>query len=181
MVAGWRSAANSNVSPNGGSPVLQGMSSVSTQIGIHNTDLQDVRIKVDVTSRLGKKIATVSRAGGTNGNGGAVTVTSTGFSQPTYQTDDTQTWPSAAATGFQIGGRHASGAAYGNKYISEVVGCNTKLSTDDRQKLEGYLAWKWGLESDLPVGHPYKNAAPTTGIGISIPVVMHHRRMMGVS
>jgi len=97
MVAGWRSAANSNVSPNGGSPVLQGMSSVSTQIGVHNTDLQDVRIKVNVTSRLGKKIATVGRSGGTNGNGGAVTVTSTGFSQPTYQTDATQTWSSAAA------------------------------------------------------------------------------------
>jgi hypothetical protein len=30
----------------------------------------------------------------------------------------------------------------------------------DRQKLEGYLAWKWGLESQLPVGHPYEFAAP---------------------
>ena len=49
----------------------------------------------------------------------------------------------------------------------------------DRQQLEGYLAWKWGLEANLPVDHPYKNAAPTNGI--SIPVVMHHRRMMGVS
>jgi hypothetical protein len=34
------------------------------------------------------------------------------------------------------------------------------LSTSDRQKMEGYLAWKWGMQSDLPVGHPYKNAAP---------------------
>ena len=66
-------------------------------------------------------------------------------------------------------------------FISEIVSTTTILSTDDRQKLEGYLAWKWGLEANLPVGHPYKNAAPTTGIGISIPVVMHHRRMMGVS
>jgi len=167
MVAGWRSAANSNVSPNSGSPILQGISSVSTQIGVHNTDIAATIIKVDVTSRLGKKIATVSRAGGTNGNGGAVTVTSTGFSQPTYQTDDTQTWPSAAATGFQIGGRHASGAAYGDKYISEVVGCNIKLSTEDRQKLEGYLAWKWGLESDLPVGHPYAASPPFAGTGFN--------------
>jgi len=147
--------------PNGGSPVLQGISSVSTQIGVHNTDIAATIIKVDVTSRLGKKIATVSRAGGTNGNGGAVTVTSTGFSQPTYQTDATQTWSSAAATGFQIGGRHAGGAAYGDKYISEVVGCNTKLSTADRQKLEGYLAWKWGLEANLPADHPYKTTPPT--------------------
>ena len=144
MIAGWRSAPNQATPPNGGTAILQGMSNALTQIGVHNTDQADVRIKVDVTSRLGKKIATVGRSGGTNGDGGAVTVTSTGFSQPTYQTDGTQTWLSAAATGFQIGGRQQNGTAYGDKYISEVVGCNTKLSTEDRQKLEGYLAWKWG-------------------------------------
>ena len=31
----------------------------------------------------------------------------------------------------------------------------------DVQKAEGYLAWKWGLESSLPSGHPYKNSPPT--------------------
>tara|TARA_B100000900_G_scaffold415741_1_gene446943 strand:+ start:1113 stop:2273 length:1161 start_codon:yes stop_codon:yes gene_type:complete len=29
------------------------------------------------------------------------------------------------------------------------------------EKAEGYMAWKWGLESDLPSSHPYKNSAPT--------------------
>ena len=29
------------------------------------------------------------------------------------------------------------------------------------EKAEGYLAWKWGLQSNLPISHPYKNAAPT--------------------
>ena len=29
-----------------------------------------------------------------------------------------------------------------------------------RELIEGYLAWKWGLEGDLPGGHPYKNAPP---------------------
>ena len=28
-------------------------------------------------------------------------------------------------------------------------------------KAEGYLAHKWGLTSNLPVSHPYKNSAPT--------------------
>tara|TARA_B110000285_G_scaffold33236_1_gene34795 strand:- start:4673 stop:5506 length:834 start_codon:yes stop_codon:yes gene_type:complete len=27
-------------------------------------------------------------------------------------------------------------------------------------KDEGYLAWKWGLQGNLPNAHPYKNAAP---------------------
>ena len=35
------------------------------------------------------------------------------------------------------------------------------VTTATRQKLEGYLAWKWGLEANLPIGHPYKSAAPT--------------------
>lgn len=35
------------------------------------------------------------------------------------------------------------------------------IDTTTRQKLEGYLAHKWGLASNLPTGHPYENAAPT--------------------
>jgi len=44
--------------------------------------------------------------------------------------------------------------------ISEILVINSTLSTDDRQKLEGYLAWKWGLQANLANGHPYKNVAP---------------------
>ena len=35
------------------------------------------------------------------------------------------------------------------------------VSTNARQKVEGYLAWKWGLQANLPSDHPYKNGAPT--------------------
>lgn len=31
---------------------------------------------------------------------------------------------------------------------------------DDAKKLEGYLAWKWGIQDQLPASHPYRNAAP---------------------
>ena len=161
MVAGWRSNPNAG---GGGTPILQFITTTTTEIGVHNTDIAyPPGVKVDVTSRLGKKIATVGRSGGTDGNGGAVTVTSTSFSQPTYQTDATQSWLSPAVTGFQVGGKQQSGTAYGDKYISEVVGCNTKLSTENRQKLEGYLAWKWGLVANLPVDHPYKATPPAPG------------------
>ena len=40
--------------------------------------------------------------------------------------------------------------------IGEVVLFYTNLSTDDRQSIEGYLAWKWGLVANLPSDHPYK-------------------------
>lgn len=46
--------------------------------------------------------------------------------------------------------------------ISEVViTSGAPLSTADRERLEGYLAWKLGLEANLPSGHPFKNTPPT--------------------
>jgi hypothetical protein len=45
--------------------------------------------------------------------------------------------------------------------IHELV-ITGNLSDDERQRMEGYLAWKWGLEASLPGGHPYESAAPST-------------------
>jgi hypothetical protein len=44
--------------------------------------------------------------------------------------------------------------------IAEVVVVQTAMSDADRQKVEGYLAWKWGMQANLPADHPYKSAAP---------------------
>jgi len=45
--------------------------------------------------------------------------------------------------------------------FGEMVKTNTALSTNDRQKLEGYLAHGWGTQAMLPAGHPYRNSPPT--------------------
>ncbi len=45
--------------------------------------------------------------------------------------------------------------------VGEVVIVDAALSQTDREKLEGYLAHKWGLEASLPGGHPYASAPPT--------------------
>lgn len=42
----------------------------------------------------------------------------------------------------------------------EFVIASSSLGTDDRQKLEGYLAWKWNLQGSLPVTHPYFSSPP---------------------
>ncbi|MEY3005213.1 MAG: Cyanophage [Pseudomonadota bacterium] len=47
-----------------------------------------------------------------------------------------------------------------NTEIAEAIAIEGPLPTADRQKLEGYLAHKWGLAADLPAGHPYKAVAP---------------------
>jgi len=44
--------------------------------------------------------------------------------------------------------------------ISEIVFYTTALSTAQRQQIEGYLAWKWGLLNTLPGNHPYRLIKP---------------------
>ena len=57
--------------------------------------------------------------------------------------------------------------------IYEVLFYNTAFTTTQQQQVEGYLAWKWGLQANLPGGHPYASAAPTTpnSLGISRPAI----------
>lgn len=38
----------------------------------------------------------------------------------------------------------------------EIVYFNTALTTAQRQQVEGYLAWKWGLQANLPTGHSFR-------------------------
>jgi len=34
------------------------------------------------------------------------------------------------------------------------------LSVGEIASIDGYLAWKWGLQANLPATHPYKKYAP---------------------
>lgn len=36
----------------------------------------------------------------------------------------------------------------------------SSIDTSTRQLLEGYLAWKWQLQANLPANHPFRNAPP---------------------
>ena len=51
-----------------------------------------------------------------------------------------------------------------NGYIGEIVVYNAGLTTLQRQQVEGYLAWKWGLQASLSNGHPYAAAVPTVSL-----------------
>lgn len=44
--------------------------------------------------------------------------------------------------------------------IAEIVFYQSALDSTERNLIEGYLAHKWGLQANLPVGHPYKSVAP---------------------
>ena len=49
-------------------------------------------------------------------------------------------------------------AGNGMDYFAEIISFGTKLPDATRQKVEGYLAHKWGLVGNLPSNHPYKQS-----------------------
>ena len=65
---------------------------------------------------------------------------------------------------FTVGSYSSGGASQQQFYygsMAEVLVFNVELSTVNRQKIEGYLAWKWGKQASLSPSHPYYSAAPT--------------------
>ena len=66
----------------------------------------------------------------------------------------------APQTVSQIGKSQYAGA---DGLMGELIVTNGMLSTADRQRMEGYLAHKWGTTGSLPEDHPYKSASPTFG------------------
>jgi hypothetical protein len=61
-----------------------------------------------------------------------------------------------------VGSRNYHGNIYEILFYSRV------LSVGERQQLEGYLAWKWGLTASLPAAHSYKTI-PTS---LTVPPVV---------
>jgi len=62
----------------------------------------------------------------------------------------------ASFTSINLGANEAETSSI-EGYIAEVV----SFSDNSKQTMvEGYLAWKWGLVSNLPSNHPYKNNPP---------------------
>jgi len=64
------------------------------------------------------------------------------------------------ATNLDLLGRAKNAGTLLNGKIAEVIVVNSFLSDEDIQRIEGYLAHKWGLEGDLAAEHPYKSVAP---------------------
>jgi uncharacterized protein (DUF2147 family) len=58
-----------------------------------------------------------------------------------------------------------AGNLWFNGDISEIIFTDDTLTTEDHQKVEGYLAWKYGLQSSLTPSHPYASTQPSSSIG----------------
>lgn len=62
----------------------------------------------------------------------------------------------------QILGRNSLGASHDatNTSMAEFLWTAAELSSYDRQLVEGYLAWKWGLQGSLPANHQWAGGPP---------------------
>jgi hypothetical protein len=65
-----------------------------------------------------------------------------------------------SATGMIIGATANNGGQFWTGYLNEFLLFPQNLTLLQRQQLEGYLAWKWGLQGNLPSTHAFKLGPP---------------------
>ena len=78
-----------------------------------------------------------------------------------YVTATAASWnQSFSITTYCIGNAINPNGAWYKGRIGEIILYSTALTNPQRQQVEGYLAWKWGLQVNLPQTHPYKLFPP---------------------
>jgi hypothetical protein len=82
----------------------------------------------------------------------------------TEDIDQTFTGDIGSGQNYMIGGFNDRGGVHNQQYdglMGEMIITGNMMGDSDRQKLEGYLAHKWGHTASLPADHPYKSSTPT--------------------
>ena len=62
--------------------------------------------------------------------------------------------------GYCIGNDRRLGSRNWRGPVGEILCFDRKLSDQERQEIEGYLAHKWGIQEQLPENHPFKTSKP---------------------
>jgi hypothetical protein len=83
-----------------------------------------------------------------------------GSNQTLIQNNVTSTFWNTGSSTLSIGG-FAGLTTSSNADIYELLHFDGSMTTFQRQQIEGYLAWKWGLQANLPATHPFALAAPS--------------------
>lgn len=119
-------------------------------------------LTVDTTVVAGQVTAvSINNAGAGYSNGDTITITG-GGGNATFVAG-----VSKPMVNLRIGRRnaaqsHTASYEYGSFDMIETILIDKAVTVSERQKIEGYLAWKYGLSRSLPASHPYKNQPPTT-------------------
>jgi len=142
------------------------LSGESITIVYENTSLTGGRLGSATYTRAANTAQILNSKNSTSGTSLFANGSQINLGLATIITTSTNTAPSNAGyavdSNLYFGALRASGILiYRTLKFAEIVVSSTLLSTENRQKLEGYLAHKWGLTADLPAGHPYKTVGPT--------------------
>jgi hypothetical protein len=112
----------------------------------------------------------LNRSSAVTANAGVVlgalwtTTSQTEYVNGTAGTASGQGWDSSSLITRLGLGCYANADTFGEalrSVMAEFVFLKGPTNSTDRQLVEGYLAWKWGLQANLPGGHTYAGAAPT--------------------
>jgi hypothetical protein len=121
----------------------------TSMIGAYNNNLGNVNSNTIVT---GTPFMAVSRFDGTTA--------SLWFNGAPGSFPSSPSTNSFTITKYGIGNQANPTIEYWSGFIGEIILFSTALTTSQRQQVEGYLAWKWGLQSSLPSTHAYAKFSP---------------------
>ena len=86
------------------------------------------------------------------------------YKNGTQQASQATTLTSGTSPTLTIG-RYTPGLfEYYQGYVYEMIVYSASLTTTQRQNIEGYLGWKWGLQASLSNAHPYLTVNPETPV-----------------
>lgn len=166
-VSFWLVERNLSNSGGGGAPFSFNSGPNGGIVFQNNNGLQPLPNSVPYTSSVAR-IVFYNRTNTGSGdstylNGGVVT---------TRDDNTTGTYGTTFAVGMRI-----PSTIYTSGDICEILIFIGMPTTSQRQKVEGYLAWKWGIQSSLPSNHPYKGIAPTYEVPVFIPTLISGSRI----
>ena len=78
----------------------------------------------------------------------------------TYSNQNAREMWIGGAAGTMSSGQSDSGSDHFQGAIHTIAQYSSNLNTGDRQKVEGILAWTYGIQNVLPASHPYANSSP---------------------
>jgi hypothetical protein len=135
--------------------ILDGNFATFAGNGVASTRWWDTNANTSLVSIGGSPILTEAI-----NNGSVISPFTSGTSQ------NTKTGTTLQATGIAIGSDRLGGQTL-NGNIGEFLLFTRVLTTSERQQIEGYLAYKWGLTSPLPATHPFKKLSPSSALPFS--------------
>lgn len=123
--------------------IISGNNSVGNTIGT-TLPLNTVRGKSTMLTIINSNVSTASNFMGVNGESRTL--------------GDNQLTTNAATTASVYEIMSQYGATETGGSFAEVIIIRAELTATQRLQIEGYLAWKWGLQAKLPAAHPFSVA-----------------------